>query len=386
MPLLLLATKLGLPSPRPGGVVRPRLIARLDQSLAEGRHLTLVSAPAGFGKTTLLRDWAAGCERLVAWLSLDAGDGDPQRFLTYVAAALQQVAPGLGAGTRPRAPRLLRASSAPPAESTLTALLNDLAALSTGVVLVLDDYHVLDAPAIHAAVGFLVEHLPAQAHLVIATREDPPLPLARWRARGHLAELRVPDLRFTPDEAATFLAESMGLRLSADEVAELEARTEGWIAGLQLAALSLQDQDDVAGFIASFTGRHHFVLDYLVEEVLQRQSPTVETFLLRTSILERLCGPLCDAVLADPAVSGRTCWPSSNAPTCSSSRSTGSGAGTATTTSPPSCCANGWPRARIARRSPRSSAGPARGTRTTASRWTPSTTPRPPTTFHEQSG
>ena len=304
MPLLLLATKLGLPPARPGGVVRPRLIARLDQSLAEGRHLTLVSAPAGFGKTTLLRDWAAGCERLVAWLSLDAGDGDPQRFLTYVAAALQQVAPGLGAGTRRRAPGLLRASSAPPAESALTALLNDLAALSTDVVLVLDDYHVLDAPAIHAAVGFLVEHLPAQAHLVIATREDPPLPLARWRARGHLAELRVADLRFTPDEAATFLAESMGLRLSADEVAALEARTEGWIAGLQLAALSLQGQDDVAGFIASFTGSHHFVLDYLVEEVLQRQSPTVETFLLRTSILERLCGPLCDAVLADPAVSG----------------------------------------------------------------------------------
>jgi LuxR family maltose regulon positive regulatory protein len=281
-------------------VVRPRLTARLHAGLHH--KLTLLSAPAGFGKTTLLSQWLAGCERPAAWLSLDERDRDPARFLTYLVAAVQTIAPHVGAGLL----GVLQSPQPPPPEALLTRLLNDLAALSDPLVLVVDDYHLLNAPTVDQALTFLLDHLPPQLHLVLATREDPLLPLARWRAGDHLTELRVADLRFTPDEAAAFLSQTMGLALSHTDVSALEARTEGWIAGLQLAALSLRGQPDPASFIAAFAGSHQFVLDYLVEEVLHRQPAPLQTFLLRTSILDRLCGPLCDAVvLASAAGSGQ---------------------------------------------------------------------------------
>ena len=301
MPAPLLATKLYIPPPRRRVVLRPRLIERLNEGLAAGNKLTLVSAPAGFGKTTLVGEWVAGCGQPAAWLSLDEGDKDPCRFLTYLIAALLRVAPGIGEGTS----TLLQSPEPPPLESTLTALLNEITTIPSDVAFVLDDYHVLDARPVDDALAFLVEHLPPQLHLVIATREDPALPLARLRARGQLTELRAADLRFTPSEAADFLNQVMGLNLTADDIAALETRTEGWIAGLQLAAISLQGREDVAGFIRSFAGSHHFVLDYLVEEVLQRQPEFIQTFLLRTSILDRLCGPLCDAVMLDASASGQ---------------------------------------------------------------------------------
>jgi ATP/maltotriose-dependent transcriptional regulator MalT len=280
-------------------VSRPRLLERLNEGLH--RNLTLISAPAGFGKTTLVSEWVTFSKRPTSWLSLDEGENDPARFLTYLVAALQTIAPHIGEGTL----GVLQSPQPPPTEPMLTTLLNDLTTIPDQFILVLDDYHVLDAKLIDQALTFLVEHLPPQMHLVIATREDPPLPLARLRARGHLTELRAVDLRFTPSEAATFLNQVMGLHLSAEDAAALERRTEGWIAGLQFAALSLQGHEDAASFITSFTGSHHFVLDYLVEEVLGQQPESIQNFLLRTSILDRLCGPLCDAVLMDPAGSGR---------------------------------------------------------------------------------
>ncbi len=301
MPAPVLATKLYIPPSRRSVVLRPRLVERLNEGLAAGNKLTLVSAPAGSGKTTLIGEWVAGCGRAAAWLSLDEGDSDPSRFLTYLIAALQAVAPGIGDGVL----TVLSSPQPPPLESTLTALLNDISAIPSDVVLVLDDYHVLDARPVDEALAFLVEHLPPQLHLVIATREDPALPLARLRARGQLTELRGADLRFTQSEAAEFLTQVMNLELSTDEIAALDTRTEGWIAGLQLAALSLQGRADAPSFIASFAGSDRFVLDYLVEEVLQRQSEFVQTFLLRTSILDRLCGQLCDAVMLDASASGQ---------------------------------------------------------------------------------
>ena len=234
----------------------------------------------------------ASCRLPAAWLSLDEGDSDPTRFLAYLISALQTVVPQVGKG----ALAALQAPQPPPAEAILTAVLNDIAALPDRFILVLDDYHAVDAPAVDQALAFLLQHLPPQMHLVIATREDPPLPLARLRARGQLVELRAADLRFTPAEAAAFLNQQMGLKLSPEEVAALEARTEGWIAGLQLAALSMQGRTDTAAFVRSFAGSHRFVLDYLVEEVLLCQPERVRTFLLQTSILDRLSGPLCDAV------------------------------------------------------------------------------------------
>ena len=299
MPTPILATKLYIPGLRPELVSRPRLLARLNEGLH--RKLTLISAPAGFGKTTLLSEWLAGGPRPAAWLSLDAGDHDPASFLTYLVAALQTIAPTLGKGVLV----MLQSPQPPPPEAMLTALLNDLTTLPDQVVLVLDDYHVLDAQAIDQALGYLLEHLPPHLHLVIATREDPSLPLARLRARDHLTELRASDLRFTPAEAAAFLTQVMGLHLPAEDIAALEWRTEGWIAGLQLAAISLQGQPDAIGFISSFTGSHHFVLDYLVEEVLHQQPESVQTFLLRTSILDRFCASLCDAVVLDSSMSGQ---------------------------------------------------------------------------------
>jgi len=295
----LLLTKLYAPPPRPKIVLRPRLIERLN----EGMHckLTLISASAGFGKTTLVSEWIASCGRPVAWLSLDEGDNDPSRFLSYIVAALQTIKAEIGAGLL----GALQSPQPPPPEMILTALLNEITTVPDNFVLVLDDYHVIDSKPVDEALTFLLKHLPPQMHLVIATREDPHLPLARLRARGQLTELRAANLRFTPSEAAEFLNQMMGLNLSEEDIAALETRTEGWIAGLQLAALSMQGGQDATSFIRSFTGSHHFVLDYLVEEVLQQQSESIQTFLLRTSILDRLCGPLCDAVLGSPSASGQ---------------------------------------------------------------------------------
>ena len=302
----ILATKLYIPLPRPKVVPRPRLIERLNEGFSSGRKLTLVSAPAGSGKTTLVSEWLSGRGGVtpplpVAWLSLDAGDNDPTCFLAYLVAALQTVAANIGAGVL----GALQSPQPPPAKSILTTLLNEITTVPDNFFFVLDDYHIIDSKAVDDVLTFLLEHLPPQMHLVIATREDPHLPLARLRARGHLTELRAADLRFTPAEAADFLNQVMGLHLSAEDIAALETRTEGWIAGLQLAALSMQGHQDTASFIKSFTGSHHFVLDYLMEEVLEQQSESVQTFLLRTSILDRLCGPLCDAVLLDPSASGQ---------------------------------------------------------------------------------
>jgi LuxR family maltose regulon positive regulatory protein len=285
-----LTTKLYMPPPRPNVVPRPQLIERLNEGLQ--RKLTLISAPAGFGKTTLVSEWVAGGARSAAWLSLEEADNDPARFLAYLVAALQTVATTIGEGVL----GALHSPQPPPTESMLTSLLNDLATLPNKIVLVLDDYHVVDAQPVDLALSFLVEHLPLQMHLVITTRDDPRLPLARLRAQGQLTELRAADLRFTADEAAAFLNEAMGLDISAHDVAALEARTEGWVAGLQLAALSIQGRDDVAGFIRAFTGDDRYIVDYLVEEVLQRQPERTRNFLLQTSILDRLSGPLCDAV------------------------------------------------------------------------------------------
>ena len=295
----ILTTKLFIPRPRPRIVPRPRLIERLDEGLC--RKLSLVSAPAGFGKTTLLGGWVAGSDRRVAWLSLDAEDNDPARFLSHLVAALRTIAADIGEGVV----GALRSPHPPPAESILTALLNEIVTIEDDLVLVLDDYHVIDAEPVDAALAFLLEHLTPRMHLVIATREDPSLPLARLRARGQLTELRAADLRFALSETAEFLEGAMGLSLSPEDVAALETRTEGWIAGLQLAAISMQGHSDPTSFIETFTGSHHFVLDYLVEEVLQQQPESVQSFLLRTSILDRLCGPLCDAVLLDPSGSGQ---------------------------------------------------------------------------------
>ncbi len=295
----ILATKLYIPPPRPHAVLRPRLIGRLDEGLH--RKLTLICAPAGFGKTTLVGEWVAGCERPAAWLSLDEGDNDPTRFLAYLVAALQTIENSIGEGVLD----MFQSPQPPPIESVLTALLNDISAVPDNLVLVLDDYHVVDSKPVDDALTFLLEHLPPQMHLVIAIREDPQLPLARLRARAQLTELRAADLRFTPDEAAEFLGGVMGLNLSQKEISALENRTEGWIAGLQMAALSMQGRKDTAGFVQAFTGSHRFVLDYLVEEVLGRQSESVQTFLLLTSILDRMCGPLCDAVVLEPSISGQ---------------------------------------------------------------------------------
>jgi LuxR family transcriptional regulator, maltose regulon positive regulatory protein len=294
-PTALLETKFYVPRSRRGQVPRPRLSERLDRGIAS--KLMLVSAPAGFGKTTLLTEWlAAGPsapagERLAAWLSLDRGDNHPASFWAYVIAALRAAA-GIGES----ALALLQAPQPPPVETVLTVLLNELGASAAEIVLVLDDYHLIDAREVQDGMAFLLDHLPPGLHVVIACRADPVLPLARLRARGELAEIRAAELRFTPDEAAAYLNGVMGLQLTARDVTALEGRTEGWIAALQLAALSMQGRDDVAGFIAGFAGDDRYVVDYLAEEVLQRQPDRVQAFLLQTSILGRLSGPLCDAV------------------------------------------------------------------------------------------
>jgi len=285
---VLLATKLHVPRPQPGFVSRPRLVEALGEGLARGR--VLVCAPAGFGKTALLAHWARGGGRPVAWLGLDAGDGDPARFWRYAVAALDRARPGLAGRVGPLLPRS--------SDGLVTALINELAADPgpDGVLLVLDDYHLVDSGPVHESVAFLLENLPPGLRVVVSGRADPPLPLARLRARGHLAELRAADLRFTPGEAAALLGETAGPGLPAAAVAALVARTEGWAAGLQLAGLSLRGHADAAGFVAAFSGSHRFVLDYLADEILDNQAGPVRSFLLETSVLQRLSGELCDAV------------------------------------------------------------------------------------------
>ncbi len=287
-----LETKFFAPRWRPSLVPRPRLLERLERGVQS--KLTLISAPAGFGKTTLLAEWISEAPdaRPIAWLSLDQRDAPPSNFWLYLIAALQRVEPEVGAA----ALALLESPAPPLVESVLTGVLNEVGAATAEIVLVLDDYHLVESREIHEGMTFLLEHLPPNLHLVITGRADPPLPLARLRGRGEMSELRAADLRFTAEEGATFLNEAMGLALSAADIALLDARTEGWIAGLQLAALSMQGRNDVAGFVAAFSGDDRYIVDYLVEEVLDRQPAHLRQFLLQTSILERLNGPLCDAV------------------------------------------------------------------------------------------
>lgn len=312
MKMRLLATKLRIPPRRGELVPRARLVERLDQGLEH--KLTLVSAPAGFGKTTLVAQWAAARrqeQRFTAgWLALDGGDNDLVRFLNYLSAALQEAIPAIEEEVRP----MLQSPHPPPAEEVLTALINQVVAASPPhmaaredaaprpqFVLIVDDYHLITAAEIHEAVSFLLEHQPSCLHLILITRADPPLPLPRLRSQGQLLELRQTDLRFSRSEAAVFLEQVMGIMLEDAEVATLATRTEGWIAGLQMAALALRGRPDeeTADFVADFTGTHRYVLDYLLEEVLQRQPAAVQQFLLQTSILERLTAPLCDFVLSD---------------------------------------------------------------------------------------
>jgi len=302
----LLTTKLYIPPPRPDLVKRQRLIERLDEGVRSRHKMTLISSSAGSGKTTLLSEWAqeVGAHRdvpllepkvRVAWLSLDEDDNDPARFWTYVVAALQTIHPQLAQSALP----MLQGPQMPPAHTFLTPLLNEVAALSEPVVFVLDDYHLITTGTIHDGVAFLLDHLPQQMHLVIATRADPPLPIARLRARGQLTELRAEDLRFTAEEVAAFLNDVMRLNLQPQDIAALEARTEGWISGLHLAALSMQGREDAHTFVEAFTGGHQYILDYLIEEVLSQQPEPIQRFLLQTSILDRLCASLCDALTGE---------------------------------------------------------------------------------------
>lgn len=305
LPPHLLATKLSVPPERPQRVIRPRLLERLEAGLRGMRRVTLIAAPAGFGKTTLLSTWraiAVGRGLPFGWVSLDSSDNDPLLFWSYFLAALDMAESGVGAP----ALAMLQSSQPPNIEHILKNTLNALIARSVEyperqMALVLEDYHVITEPAIHMALTWLIERLPATLHLIMATRADPALPLARLRASGDLTELHADDLRFTPDEITAFFNQTMGLALTAADLAALEARTEGWVAGLQLAALALQSHSDRAGFIHTFTGTNRYVVDYLATEVLEHQPAHVQTFLLHTAILDRLCDPLCDAVLGRPA-------------------------------------------------------------------------------------
>jgi ATP/maltotriose-dependent transcriptional regulator MalT len=289
----LVSTKLRIPQARLNLVARPRLAKRLEREA--GRRLTLLSAPAGFGKTTLLLEVLgarAGDGSSVAWLSLDKGDNDPARFLSHLVTALKTIEEGIGEGVL----AALRSPEAPRIDALAGALVDELSALPGEIDLVLDDYHVIDAGPVHEIITFMLDHLPPNAHLAISSRVDPPLPLARLRARDQMAELRASELRFTPEEAAAFFKDVMGLGISEEDVAALESITEGWVAGLQLAALSMQGREDVSGFVRSFSGRHRHVFDFLAGEVLERQPESVRQFLFVTSVLDRLSGSLCDAL------------------------------------------------------------------------------------------
>ena len=331
----LVSSKLQPSQARPKQVARPRLIAELEREA--DRKLTLISAPAGFGKTTLLVEWLKGREdgdQSVAWVSLDEGDNDPVRFLSYLVAALRRtVGEGFGEGVL----AALRSPGPPRMEGVLGAFVNELDDLPGEVAVVLDDYHIIDSESVHQIVSFLLEHLPEGVHLIISSRVDPPLPLARLRARGQMMELHAADLRFTPEEAAAFLNDAMGLDLSAGDIAALEGVTEGWIAALQLAALSMRERKDVSDFIRSFSGGHRDVFDFLAEEVLERQSEPVQMFLLETSILDSFSGPLCDAVTGRN--DGQRMLERLERENLRSSRWTMSGFGTVTITSSPTSCA-----------------------------------------------
>lgn len=299
MPASIINTKLYIPQPCSGVVTRRRLINLLAKG--QDRPLTLVSASAGFGKTTLVCDWIKDCKPSVAWLSLEEADSEPLRFMVYLVAALQTIIPDFGVGLLNN----LQSTQPPPIEAMATSLLNEVNIYPRPFTLVLDDFHVIDSKPVDRMMLFLIEHLPPTMHLMIAAREDPDLPLPRLRARGMLNEIRTGDLRFTPEEAAEFLNQTAPIHLTAEQVSALETRTEGWIAGLQLAAISLQGRKDISQFIESFSGSHHFIMDYLVEEVLQQQPEPVQAFLLQTSILTRLNGPLCDAMLGGAAPHGQ---------------------------------------------------------------------------------
>ena len=288
----LITTKLYRPRPRPDWIPRPRLLACLDEGLAAGRRLSLISAPAGFGKTSLASAWVASLERPVAWLGLGAEENDLIRFWTYLVAALQSVSPELASGL----PTLLRATPPAPLETVIASLVNEIAAEMPDCVLVLDDLHLLQSPDVQQSLVGLVNYQPANLHLLITTRSDPALPLARLRGRRQMNELRADDLRFEPNETGRFLREQLSISLSEEEIDQLQARTEGWVTGLQMAALSLRQHPDPGQLVTELGGTQRYILDYLMEEVLAGVPADLQTFLLETSILERLCGPLCAAV------------------------------------------------------------------------------------------
>ena len=290
MSIPLLTTKLYIPPPRSNLVPRPRLIERINDGITQ--KLVLICAPAGFGKTTLLSDWVRQINLPVAWLSLDAGDNELNRFLIYLVAAIQTIDDNLCRTVQ----AMVQASQSPPMESILIEVINEVAVQSENLFLILEDFHVVEDQTIHKALTFLIEHLPPVMHLVISSRSDPFLPLSRLRARGQLTELRTEDLRFSTEEATIFLNRVMGLSLSENDILSLETRTEGWVAGLQLAAISLQGKEDTSELIKSFSGSHRLVLDYLIEEVLEQQSKSVQSFLLQTAVLDRMTGSLCDAL------------------------------------------------------------------------------------------
>lgn len=292
----MLKTKLTMPVSRGNVVTRQRLIDLLNDGLTgEGgfsRRLTLISAPAGYGKTTAAMEWLASLDPQVIWLSLDEGDNDPVSFMQYLVAALQQADADIGH----RSLAMLGSPGPPQGEAFITALINDLAAIPSDLIFTMDDYHFIQNPMIHKLIGFFLDHQPAHLHQVILTREDPLLPISRLLSRGQAREIRQADLRFTPAETVDFLNRTMGLKLIRDDIDMLQRRTEGWVAGLQLAALSMQGQDDLHNFVKFFAGSNRYILDYLFEEVFTRQTADVQEFLVRTSILNQLKAVLCDEV------------------------------------------------------------------------------------------
>ncbi len=295
----LLRTKLYIPPARPNLVPRPSLIEKLNQGLDD--KLTLVSAPAGFGKTTLVSEWVRHCARPVAWLSLDKNDNDLARFLTYLIAALQRIDGDIGVDIQ----AALGEARSPLFDILLTRLVNEIEVVSDKFITVLDDCHLIDSKPVHDALNFLFEYLPPTMHLVIAGRSDPPLPISRLRVQREVSEIRTADLRFTEAEVAAFLNDLMGFDLSPEDIAALEARTEGWVASLQLAAISMQGRSDRHEFIANFSGSHRYVIDYLVDEVMARYPEEVQSFLRKTSILERFCAPLCDAIVNEEGMAAK---------------------------------------------------------------------------------
>lgn len=294
MAISILKTKIYVPVRHPDTVARPRLLEKLQDALEH--KLTLVSAPAGFGKTTILSEWINQCSRPAAWVSLDEGDNDPVRFLSYVIAALQTITGNGGSNSGDSVLTGLQSTRRPDMKDILTGMINDITETYPPFILVLDDFHIITSPEINEILVFLLDHLPPQMHLVLSSRADPPWSLARLRVRRQMIELRAQDLRFTINEVTIFLNEVMGLDLSPEEITSLETRTEGWIAGLQMAALSMREKQDVSAFIRSFSGSHHYILDYLMEEVLEQQPREVQDFLLKTAVLERMRASLCEVV------------------------------------------------------------------------------------------